>query len=460
MQTEPAPGAAASSPDNFGYTQELKRVLGVTDLVILGLCMAVPISVSVIYGYVAQVSEGPVATVYLLAAVGMIFTGNSYARMSQAFPLAGGAYAFVSRGMHRIPGFLIGWAMAGMYIVLLPLLYIFGAYALQAMLPSVPVYVWLFAFIIVNTWLNYRGLEVTRNTLKYILAAGLIVYLWMTVAGLSSVARGTTGSGFTAAPFYVPGQSGLAAVIAGISIAVFNFGGPEMLTTLGEETRGGSRTLGIGVLLTFGILGAAYVFLSCVAALVWPDYTTLGNPDTAFYQIAERAGGPLLKTSFVIAIVVTLFGSCIGAQACSSRLLYAMGRDRMFPRILSRVHPRYQSPYIGVLVIGLSSTLICLAFAGKAQVMTSMVNFSMLLCWSFINLTTVYFFTFRQRSRRYFRDLVCPLLGLLVSGYAFVSLDADARSAGLSWLALGALFAVYLKYIRKADLAFAGDSGI
>jgi len=448
----------------FGYTQELKRVLGVPDLVILGLSMAVPISVSIIYGYVVEVAKGSIAMVYLLAAIGMVLTGNSYARLSQAFPLAGGGYAFVSRGMNKLAGFLIGWAMAGMYILLLPLLYIFGAYALQAMLPSVPVYLWLVGFIVFNTWVNFRGIEVTRNILKYILYTGLIIYLWTVIACLVAVAQGTSGEGFTVAPFYAPGLFDMTAVMVGVSIAVFNFGGPEMLTTLGEETRGGPGTLGTGVLLTFAVLGGFYVLLAYVAALVWPDFTTLGNPDTAFYEIVARAGGPVLNTAFVLAIVVTIFGACISAQACSSRLLYAMGRDNMFPKIFSKVHPKYQSPYVGVIVIGVTSAVLCLAFSDKAQIMTSILNFSMLLCWSFVNITTIWFFTIKnggkQGSRKYLRDLVFPALGVLVTAYAFVNLDSDAMKAGLIWLGIGILFAVYLKFIKKVDLSFDSDSGI
>ncbi len=446
--------------EHFGYTQELKRVLGVSDLVILGLSMGVPFSVSLIYGYVVEVAKGPIATVYLLAAIGMVLTGNSYARLSQAFPLAGGGYAFVSRGMNKPAGFIIGWSMAGMYIVLLPLLYIFAANALHAMLPAVPLYAWLLGFIAVNFWVNYHGLEVTRDILKYILLGGLIIYLWTVIACLVSVTQGVSGNGITAAPFYTPGQFDLPAVMVGISIAVFNFGGPDLLTTLGEEAKGGARTIGISVLLTFGLLGAFYVILAYVAALVWPDYTTLGNPDTAFYEITVRAGGAVLKSAFVMAVVITTFGCCIGAQACSSRLLYAMGRDNMFPKVLSKVHPKYQSPYVGVIVIGAISTILCLVYSDKAQIMTSMVNFSMLLCWSFINVTTIYFFMVKQGSRNYFRDLSCPVLGVLVTVYAFISLDSDAMTAGLIWLGIGLVFAIYLKYIKKVDLSFASDSGI
>ncbi|MBM5810444.1 MAG: APC family permease [Gammaproteobacteria bacterium] len=459
--TEPqtAPAAEVTAAD-FGYRQELKRVLGVTDLVILGLCMAVPISVVIIYGFVIGAAQGAIATVYLLAGIGMLLTGNSYARLSESFPLAGGGYAFVSRGLSRLAGFLIGWAMAGMYLVLLPLLYIFGAHALRALWPAVPVQLWLAAFIALNTWANYRGLEMTRNILRYILGAGLAIYVWTVIACLVAVMHGTGGAAFTAAPFSAAGQFDLLAVMAGVAIAVFNFGGPEMLTTLGEETKGGTRTLGRGVLLSFGLLGAFFLLLVWAAALAWPDYTTLGDAETAFYAIAERVGGNSLKSALVVAIVVTMLGSCISAQACSARLLYAMGRDRMLPRWLARVHPKYQSPYAGVLVTAVVSTLLCLAFPDQAEVMTSIVNFSLLLCWSFVNVTAIRFLLLRQQSGRWFRDLACPLLGLAVTGYAFVSLDDAALAAGLAWLGLGVLFAFYLRYVRKVDWSFAADAGL
>ncbi len=253
-----------------------------------------------------------------------------------------------------------------------------------------------------------------------------MIYLWTVIACLVAVAHGVEGAAFTAAPFYAPGQFELLAVMAGLSIAVFNFGGPEMLTTLGEETRGGAKTLGIGVLVAFAALGSLYLLLVYVAALVWPDYTTLGDPDTAFYEIAARAGGPALKSAFVLAVVIATFGSCIGAQACSSRLLYAMGRDRMFPKVLSRVHPKYQSPYIGVVAIGVTSTILCLAFPDRAEVMTEMVNFSLLLCWSAVNVTAIGYFMLKQRSRNYLRDLACPILG--VAGHRVCVLQPGLRS--------------------------------
>jgi amino acid transporter len=446
--------------ETFGYKQELKRALGVPDLVVLGLSMAIPIGLCLIYGYIIGAAKGMIALVYVIAAIGVIFTGNSYARMSEAFPLAGGAYAFVSRGMNRIIGFLIGWAMVGMYIVLLPLLYIFCAYALYAIFPNIPLFVWMVSFIVINTAINYRGIEVTREVLKYILFAQLIIYGWFMVAGLMAIAQGLNGVGFTIAPIYNKANFNLGAIMVGVSIAVFNFGGPDVLTTLGEETKGGVKTLGVGVLLTFAILGVLFFLLAYVAALVWPNYTTHANADIAFYEIVALAGGPILKWVFSLAIVIAIFGCCVGVQTCSSRVLYAMGRDRMFPKMFSRIHPKYQSPYIGVVAIGIIALVLSLVFSDKAETMTSMVNFSMLLVWSLVNITTVCYYILKKKSKHYFRDLVCPILGLLLLGYTFISLKRDAKIAGLIWVAIGAVFMLYLVYVKKVDISFSSDSGV
>ena len=444
----------------FGYKQELKRALGVWDLVILGLTMGGLIAVCVVYGYVIGIARGSIALVYLIAAIGMIFTGNSYARMSQAFPLAGGAYAFVSRGMNKVVGFLIGWAMVGMYIVLLPLLYIFCAYALSASFPTIPLYIWMVSFIIINTAVNYRGIEVTREVLKYILLGQFIIYGWFVVAAIIAVAQGVNGAAFTFTPIYNKATFSLGAIMVGVSIAVISFGGPDGLTTLGEEVKGGVKTIGIGVLLTFAALGGFFVLLAYSAALVWPDYTTHANTDLAFYEIAAVAGGSALKFAVSIGVVATIFACCIGVQACSSRVLYAMSRDNMFPKFFSKIHPKYQSPYHGIIAIGIVALIICFAFADKAEIITSMVNFSMLLCWSFVNITTIYYYILRNRSKNYLRDLLCPIVGLLLVGYAFVSLKTDARIAGFVWLGIGGLFMVYLKYIKKVDMSFSSDSGV
>src|SRR5215470_439639 len=93
----------------FGYKQELKRVLTTTDLVVYGLIFMVPIAPFTIFGFVSSDSKGMAPLAYLLGLTGMFFTAMSYASMSRAFPMAGSVYSYVGRGLHEIAGFFSGW---------------------------------------------------------------------------------------------------------------------------------------------------------------------------------------------------------------------------------------------------------------------------------------------------------------------------------------------------------------
>ncbi|MCK9910983.1 amino acid permease, partial [Microbacteriaceae bacterium K1510] len=96
---------------SFGYKQELHRALTLRDLVVYGMIFMVPIAPFGIYGYVAQGSGGMVALAYLIGMIGMIFTALSYARMSEAFPIAGSVYSYAQRGINPTVGFFAGWVL-------------------------------------------------------------------------------------------------------------------------------------------------------------------------------------------------------------------------------------------------------------------------------------------------------------------------------------------------------------
>jgi amino acid transporter len=320
---------------------------------------------------------------------------------------------------------------------------------------------WMLLYIVANTFINYRGIEVTDKVVKIVFVLGMIVYTWFVVAGIFAITEGVNSIKFTFAPVYNGANLGLAAIMAAVSIAVFNFGGPDSVTTLGEETKDGAKTIGRGVVLTFAVLGGLYFLLTYVAALSWPDYATHENTDIAFYQIAEVIGGPSLKWAFTLAMGTAVGFSCsVCAQACSSRVLYAMARDNMFPKILAKVHPEYKSPYISVIFTGIISLIICFIFTNKAENLTSILNYNILLSWLAVNFTTIFFYMIRQRSKNYFIDLVCPILGGFIVGYTFLSLTTQAWTFGPIWLGIGFIFMLYLIYVKKIDISFASDSGI
>ena len=89
-----------SGLEQFGYREQLRRVLTTSDLVIYGLIFMVPIAPFSVYGFVWDDAKGMVPLAYLVGLIGMLFTAMSYAAMSRAFPVAGSVYSYAQRGLN------------------------------------------------------------------------------------------------------------------------------------------------------------------------------------------------------------------------------------------------------------------------------------------------------------------------------------------------------------------------
>src|SRR5690625_5240316 len=207
-----------TSIGQFGYKQELSRSLSFKDLLIYGLIFMVPIALFGIYGEVMLESKGMVALAYLIGMVGMIFTALSYARMSEAFPMAGSVYSYAGRGINQYIGFVAGWAILLDYILVPALLYVVSATALTGMWPAIPGWVWLVLFILINTVINDFGLEFTARTNIIFVIFVLAVLVIFLVVGISAIAKGVNGATFSFDPLYNPDKIGRASCRERVSI--------------------------------------------------------------------------------------------------------------------------------------------------------------------------------------------------------------------------------------------------
>src|SRR5919197_2002842 len=196
-------GAAMSEAtvEQFGYQQELKRSLTFWDLLIYGLIFMVPIAPFGIFGSVFNASGGMVALAYAIAAVGMVFTAISYAEMSKAFPLAGSVYSYAGRGIAPPVGFIAGWQILLDYILVPSLLYIISGIAMHSFVSGIPVWLWVVGFIVLNTVVNYFGIEMTARTNRLMLVGELIVLALFLVIGIVALADGK-GTGGALTPLY------------------------------------------------------------------------------------------------------------------------------------------------------------------------------------------------------------------------------------------------------------------
>ncbi|MDO7908621.1 APC family permease [Paenibacillus sp. JX-17] len=452
QKTTPASSTNSGNLEQFGYKQELSRSLSFWDLLIYGLIFMVPIAPFGIYGQVAQGSHGMVALAYLIGMVAMIFTALSYARMSEAFPIAGSVYSYAQRGINEYVGFFAGWVILLDYILIPSLMYLVSSAALGDVLPDVPIYVWLLIFIVVNTLINMLGIEFTSKANKIILALELIVLAVFIITAIIALVKGVNGAEFTFKPLYDKNHFSLNVVMGAVSIAVLSFLGFDAISTLAEESKGGKKSVGRAVIFSLLVVGIMFIIQTWLAALIWPDYTTFENADTAFYQIAEIAGGPWLKWTTIVATAVAWgLADALVAQAAISRILYSMGRDKKLPSVLSKVHAKYKTPYVSILLVAVISIIVTFGFASHLSTLASLVNFGALTAFLFLHIAVVNYFLRKQKSKDYINHLLFPIIGFVVIGYVWLNLDAASKKVGLVWMAIGILYMIYLKLTKKGS---------
>jgi amino acid transporter len=432
------------------YKQELKRSLTFWDLLIYGMVFMVPIAPFGIYGSVAQGSNGMIALAYLIGMVGMIFTAFSYARMSEAFPIAGSVYSYAQRGINDSVGFIAGWLILLDYIFVPALLYLVSASALHDMAPRIPLIVWVLIFIAINTVINIRGIEFTAKANKIIVILELIVLAIFLVVGIIAIAKGVNGAEVTIKPLYDKSHFSMGVVMGAVSIAVLSFLGFDGISTLAEETKDGSKSIGKACVYALLTVGALFIIQTWVAALIWPDFKSFSNPDVAFYQIAEVAGGTWLKYLTILATALSWgIANSLVAQNAISRILYSMARDRKLPTFLAKVHPKYQTPYLGTIVIAVISVIVTAVFASKIGMLSSVVNFGALSSFLFLHLSVINYFLRKKQSKDYVRHLILPVIGFIVIGYVWINLDPLSKKLGFIWLGIGIVYLIVLKLMKK-----------
>jgi amino acid transporter len=442
-----------SSLEQFGYREQLRRALTTKDLLVYGMVFMVPIAPYAVFGFVWHDAKGMVPLAYLLGLVGMFFTAMSYAAMSRAFPLAGSVYTYAQRGLHEIAGFFAGWLILLDYILVPALLYLFSAVALRPLFPGVPDWIWLIGFIAFNAAVNLIGMQLTARINWYMLVMELVTLALFVVFGLFALYSGHGAGRLTLKPIYDPSVFSLATVAGATSIAVLSFLGFDGISTLSEESQGGQGAVGRATLLSLVLVGALFMLQTWIATDL-AQGMRFSSPETAFYEISERAGGAWLRLITIGAVVIASgIANAMAAQAAVSRILFAMARDGKLPAVLARIHPRYKTPYVSTLVVAGVSLLVGGFFSQRPDDLSRVVNFGALSGFLLLHLSVIHHYFIRQRSGDWLRHLLFPLVGFLVIAYVLFEMDSAAKIMGACWIAIGAVYYLVLAVLLKKPAA-------
>ena len=441
------------SLEKFGYTQQLHRALTTRDLVVYGMVFMVPIAPYSVFGFVWKDAKGMVPLAYLVGLVGMYFTAMSYAAMSRAYPLAGSVYTYAHRGLHEIAGFFAGWLILLDYILAPALLYLLSAVALRPLFPAVPEWTWLSGFIAFNAVVNLIGVQFTARVNRWMLVLELATLALFIVVGSWALYRGQGAGALTLRPIYDPAVFSPATVAGATSIAVLSFLGFDGISTLSEESSGGQHAVGRATLIALVLVGALFMLQTWIATDLARGMV-FTSPETAFFEIVDRAGGQWLRLVTILAVVLaSAIANAIAAQAAVSRILFAMARDGKLPAVLARVHPRYKTPYVSTLAVAGVSLLTGIGFSAHIDQLSSIVNFGALTGFILLHLSVINHYLVRGASRDWLRHLLFPLIGASVIAYVLFEMDNSAKAIGMCWLGVGVLYYAILSLVLKKPVA-------
>ena len=437
--------AQPPSPQGFGYTPQLRRRLGLPDLINYGLVFMVIIAPMGIFGSVYQASGGMIVLAYAVGAFAMVFTAISYWQMVRAFPLAGSVYTYAGRGIAPWAGFLAGWAALFDYLLVPSLLSLVAAAAMNAIVPVIPVWAWIVLFLVFNTVINLYGIRMTALNNRIFLIGALIVLVIFLGAGITALLNGAGNGSAVLDPVFNADTFTSSLLLGAASVAVLSFLGFDAISMLAEENRGGASQIGKAMLAVLALTGTAFIAQTWVAALLVPNpgqLVTDGDPGgTAFYDAARVAAGPWLATLTAVATGLAWgVANNMVAQVATSRFLVAMGRDRQLPGWLAKVSIRRAVPVNATLTVAVVSLTLSLYMNTRADGITllaSLINFGAICAFITLHASVMWHYLRRKHLRNVWLHAVVPLIGAGILVMVAVHANVLAQWVGGAWIALG-----------------------
>ncbi|HEX2449539.1 MAG TPA: APC family permease [Gemmatimonadales bacterium] len=345
----------------------LARTLTVRDLVLFNIAAVMSIR------WLATAAAAGPSSLLLWVAAGLLFfipQGLAVARLSARYPEEGGIYRWTRRAFGEQHGFFCGWCYWVNNVLYYPSLLVFVAAIapwafgagesglgdrLSYVLPVTLVGMWLAVGLNVIGVQTGRWLQNVGGSAVFI-PAGLVIVL-----GLYAVATRAPATAITPQSI-LPSLDDLNRLNFWASIP-FAYAGLELAATLAGEVKNPERSLPRSVFLTAPIVATVYVLGT--AALLWMVPPERLNVVTAILQGIASGVSDLPALRWVVpvaaaAITINVIGAVGAWLTGSARVAFAVGLDRYAPRGFARIHPRWGTPYVAILVQATLSTILLL----------------------------------------------------------------------------------------------------
>jgi putrescine importer len=440
--------ATSNGPDRAtpGEQPHLKRVLSLWDLVYYGIILTSPIAAVPLFGEGQVLSHGHTVATLLLAMVAMSVTAVSFGRMASVYPSSGSVYTYISRELNSHVGFVVGWAMFLEYLFQPVQNALYAVLAIQRMTPRIPFAVLAALTVGLITVMTVQGIRFTARTNEVLLGFMLLVTTVFLVEAFRYVVLHHRFSGLVSLhPIYNPATFNVRALAAGTSLAALVFIGFDGVSILAEEVKNPRRNVLLASVLVVVFTGLFSGLQVYMAQRVWPDYTTLQNPETAFMDVARLASGPFLFAAYGVMLLISSIACGLAGHVGASRLLYSMGRDDVLPKkIFGYLSPKRSNPVYNVWIVGLLAYICVITIPWEHA--AEIVTFGALLAFMGVNLAALKHFWFSAEAigkRNFFLDAFVPGFGIAFCFVLLISLQTWTKYAGIAWLVVGVVYGAY-----------------
>jgi APA family basic amino acid/polyamine antiporter len=457
-------------------SSQLRRTLGVADLIMLGVGAIIGAGLFVRTAAAAANNAGPSVTLgFVVAAVGCAFAGLCYAEFASMIPMAGSAYTYSYATMGELAAWIIGWDLVLEYAIGAATVGIAWSEYLNKLLEYVGFqipYAWCHSpfealhdaagqvtahgimnvpalFIIcVLSLLLIRGTRESAfvNSLivvgKVSIVILFIVFGWGFINPVNHVPYIPPTGTFVDSQGVAHAYGGLMGILGAGGVVFFAFIGFDAVSTAAQEAKNPKRDMPIGILGSLVLCTVLYILFAHVLTGVASvqDFRTQGKEASVAYAITRYMTGYGWLAKLVTVAILAGFSSVILVMLLGqSRVFYTMSTDGLVPRVFSAVHPRFRTPY--------KSNLVFLVFVGAfaafvpGDIVGDMTSIGTL--FAFILVCAGVWILRRKHPdmHREFRTPLVPLvpiLGIVVCGAMIVGLGWT------NWLRLGVWLAIGL----------------
>jgi APA family basic amino acid/polyamine antiporter len=438
---------------------QLKRAVGALDLTALGLGAIIGTGIFVIIGEAITTSGPSIILAFVLAGVTCIFSALAFAELASAIPVSGSAYTYSYATLGELAAWIIGWDLILEYGVSIAAVAVgWGAY-LNELLDS------LLGLSLPDAIANPPGEE---GGVVNVPAAFLVLAVaGVLMIGVRESARANTVMvffklavlllflvlGITAfdadnfSPFFVEGK-GFSGTVTAATLIFFAYIGFDAVSTSSEEVKEPKRDLPRAIIGSLVIATVLYIAVAIVASGALPFDKLKGQDAPLAEALSEGAGMDWAANIISFGALVAITSVVLTLLYGQSRILFAMSRDGLMPKSISKVSPKSRTPGRIIAICGVLFAALA-AFVPLKEIV-QLVNIGTLFAFVVVNLGVIILRRTNPDLPRGYRVPwvpVFPIVGTLLCLYLMADLPGTTWLRFFIWMAIGLV--IYFAYGRS-----------